>query len=301
MNDNNMPVCADNNLPPVQASNIDKWIKRSIILFIIVVIPQQVLEIFPGILVWPFYRLFESVLPADSLEAIIYILATILFYAVMIPPIIMVGRIVNKNGFKFALGVKGFIVGCLVSLPAIVMTMYLIYSNRFHAPEPAPAISYVLSNITPFRLFSLIAINGYEEVFYRALLMTPFLVKLSDKWTETILKRVSLVLVCGAIFWILHSKASWQHGLWVFVFGVVMCAVYTYSKNLLSCVVMHISINLLVGFAVVEIPPMYYGNWDVVRMLFVDVNPVGLIALSVLSIVISVLITVRAKPFMPIE
>jgi len=79
----------------------------------------------------------------------------------------------------------------------------------------------------------------WEEVVFRGLLMTAILMRLSPRWSQTALKRVMLVMVCGVVFGLLHHDQGLGGMMMASYFGMLFCAAYVYARNLLVLIVVH--------------------------------------------------------------
>ncbi|MCL1997591.1 MAG: CPBP family intramembrane metalloprotease [Turicibacter sp.] len=62
---------------------------------------------------------------------------------------------------------------------------------------------------------------------------------LSSTWNETVKKRVVFVVMCGLVFGLVHLPGGGFAFLFASASGILLCAAYVYSKNLIICIIAH--------------------------------------------------------------
>ena len=102
----------------------------------------------------------------------------------------------------------------------------------------------------------------FEEVTFRAMLLEGGMRRFGGKWWA----RLLLATVNGAIFALMHFSifvGNPSRAFFYFVSAFTYAAMYLYSGNILSCMVVHavydIPANLNRGFAVVAEQPLVWG------------------------------------------
>ena len=216
----------------------------------------------------------------------------ILRIAFAIPCIIMLGRVISQNGFKFCFSLEGF-GKCMQAFMAVILSMLVLATAYVFVTGIAPWVMDL--EMTVFSFFSLVtffefATGIFEEVLFRGLAMTAALIK----WGHTAKGRLLCVIIPGVVFGLVHIVSagnSWlMTVLLTSVLGISFGAAYVYSKNLLGCMLIHMVWNLNIKLT---------GNWLVVDMplTMVTIRNISNIIFIVLILVFAVIITVKAKPF----
>jgi len=208
--------------------------------------------------------------------------------------IIMLGKIIQSNGFKFAFTARGFKKGmvahipmllCIISLPFIMLSI----------PEARLSVSNALPSLVPRAIFD-VGNSVWEEVLWRGVLMTGVLIGWSDAWDEsdTVRKRVKFMLICSLAFGLIHySGGGWIHVAFASLLGTIFSAAYIYSRNLLSCTVVHFAVNYITQFVfhmfVYDMEPL---------MVFIQRFFIVNIVLGVVVVIpFTIYITIKAEPF----
>jgi len=209
--------------------------------------------------------------------------------------ILVFGKIIGANGFKFAFTTKGFKKGMFAHIVMILPTLavpFIVLS--------IPDAYLVFSNVTPWLLPMVIFDIGnavWEDVLWNGVLMTGMLITWSATWGEssTVKKRVAFMLICRFAFGMVHIGGGILHALSAAVFGIIMGAAYIYSKNLLACFIVHAVLNYILRSVFV----MFYDTE--LAGLFVQRFFITNIALGVIAIPFAIYLTVKAEPFWTLE
>ena len=148
-----------------------------------------------------------------------------------IPCIIVLGKIIQGNGFKFTFAAKGFKKGMLAHLfflLAIILHLPLFFIATEFNMEFIPVIPAII-------VFDL-GCGIFEEVLFRGILMTAILIQFG----ETAKGRICCVLFSGIVFGLVHLfGGNFLTVLFTGILGIGFAAAYVYSKNLLSCIIVH--------------------------------------------------------------
>ena len=198
-----------------------------------------------------------------------------------IPCIIFLGKIVQENGFKFSFSAKGFKKGMFAHL-------FFLFALFLHLP-----LAFITTEINtefvpmiPPIIFFDLAVGVFEEVLMRGIFMTAMLVRFG----ETGKGRIFCVLLNGLVFGILHFfDGGFVSVLLTGLLGIGFAAAYVYSKNLLSCMVVHALWNIALKIS---------GG------LIVDIDNAALLeALRAVGIVLygaiplfAIVLTIKSKP-----
>jgi len=204
----------------------------------------------------------------------------------------VLGKIIGGNGLKFSFTTNGFKQGMIVQAPFLLMifTIPLILIGT-------PEISLNVSNAVPGLISRAIFDIGnavWEEVLWRGVLMTGFLIKLSSTWDEkeTVRKRVIFMIACSFAFGLIHIGGGVLHFLSAAILGTMLSAAYIYSRNLLACTIIHFAINYISN----GVFRMFYDAE--VAMVFVQrFWVVNIILGSIIILPIAIYLTIKAKPF----
>ena len=206
--------------------------------------------------------------------------------------IVVLGKIVNSNGFKYTFSTKGFKKGMFAHIGVLL----LVFSMPFivlSIPEAKLNINNAISiDQLSFVIFH-IGNSVWEEALWRGVLMTGALIRWSDTWNErnTIKKRVAFMLICSFAFGLIHFTGGVQQMLFATIGGVVFSAAYIYSKNLLACIIVHALCNYILLF----VSTMFYDA-ELVTILVMRFFIVS-IALGILVIPFAIYLTIKAEPF----
>ena len=200
-------------------------------------------------------------------------------YLFSIPAIYLIGIVTKTKGIRFVFSLKNFGKGLLILTPCIFVTLLATASSLYNDAVPGFTYSYFLYRL-PLAVFNELGRGLFEEVLFRGVLMTAFLVSISESWSRNIKKRIVFVFVCGTFFGLIHFPADAYMAIFLISTGFLVCAAYVYSKNLLSCILVH---------AVSNIPAYYVSGWPHLP------NWVLLLA-SVISFIVATYVTVMATP-----
>jgi len=211
--------------------------------------------------------------------------------------ILVFGKIIGSNGFKFAFTTKGFKKGMFAHIPMFLLgfAMPLI---ALSIPEAQLVFEKVVPWLLP-ALFSNISNAVWEDVLWNGVLMTGMLIKWSSTWDEssTVKKRVAFMLICSLAFGMMHfSSGGILHVFSAIASGAVFGAAYIYSKNLLACFVAHTWINFITAvttsmFYDIELIGLFH------QKLFIVATAWGVVVM----IPFAIYLTVKAEPFWSLE
>jgi membrane protease YdiL (CAAX protease family) len=216
-----------------------------------------------------------------------YLIDGMLRIVFFIPVIILLGYIIKDSGLKFAFSTKGFAKGMLASIPIFLCLLPLII-GFFNIAE----IDKDLLSVFPARIFQQITTGLFEEPLFRGLLITAILIK----WGDRVKGRIMAMLITALLFALIHflnvfsgSGGDISHVLKTFTMGIMLAAVYIYSKNLLSAIIMHSFYNVVLNAS----------------NLIIDKSEVFQIAYSIayeavlliIGPVLAILLIRKAKPF----
>jgi len=170
-----------------------------------------------------------------------------------VPTIFLLGIIINGNGLKYSFRTKGLMKGLLASTGLILYMLDRILGIA--------GITKTEINADPLMVWFCITVGIFEECLFRGLLMTAAL----NKWGGFIRGRVVVTIISGVIFglfhlcWYLFSNQTVTFFTFKYdifpacLIGIGLSGMYTYSKNLLSCMFIHSmydTISLAPGFIV---------------------------------------------------
>ena len=199
------------------------------------------------------------------------------------------GVILKTNGLKFVFSLKGFAKGLLALSPMIIM----IFVTPFVLIDEIGIYSDIVSYF-PSIIITEFARGLQEEVLFRGILMTAVLVSLSPTWDKKS-ERIIYTLIFAAIFGLLHF-AGWIVILISFSGGLLLCAAYIYTKNLLACTIVH-----WVGNAFGNIIwGLLTGTPDDVQQRISAINsePAIMVLFSMIQIITAIILIIKAKPFL---
>ena len=157
-----------------------------------------------------------------------------------VPCLILLGWIIQSSGFRFAFTAKGFAKGMFAgaAIFLFILTMALRWFNMLELHTDAKVPGVIAQQITT---------GLFEEAAFRGLLMTAMLVQ----WGDTAKGRTLIVLISGIVFGVSHFKGGWFSVLIASILGTGFSAVYLYSKNLMSCMLLHALYDI----------PAHLGHW----------------------------------------
>jgi len=212
-------------------------------------------------------------------------------YIFSIPAIILVGIAVRTNGFKFTFSSKGLVKGLFCFVPLIALSVFEFVTN-------ASARELYFTHEVAAAIFFEGARGLYEEVLFRGLLMSAYLVHLSHSWDKSLIKRLMFIVCCGVFFGVVHVPATWYVALFAITVGITFCAAYVYSKSLLACVVVHVISNAVYQSAIVMGLIPVNSAMAALHMSFV--NAAVFTVLCVTSVIFSIILVVKSKPFVEV-
>jgi len=216
-----------------------------------------------------------------------YLIDGVLRIIFFVPAVFLLGYIIKYDGFKFAFSTKGFAIGMFAAIP-IFLCMLPEFIGFFNIAQ----LDKELLSVFPARIFQQLTTGLFEEPLYRGLLITAILIKWGDKAKG----RITAALISALVFGLVHflnvftgSGGSITHVLKCFTVGIMFAAVYIYSGNLLSAMIMHSFYNIVVA----------------AMDLVIDKNEVFMLAYSIayeailllVGPVIAIILIRKAKPF----
>ena len=161
-----------------------------------------------------------------------------------IPSVLLLGYILQSDGFRFAFNTKGFLKGmfaCAAIFLLIVEMILRIFNMSEMNLDYIPKIPAVIAQQ--------ITTGLYEETVFRGLFMTAMLVR----WSATAKGRAMVVLISGFVFGAAHLVNIFNSedvagilrwSLNTCMMGIGFSAVYLYAKNLMSCMLIHALNNI---------------------------------------------------------
>ena len=224
--------------------------------------------------------LFSFITPVIG-SSVGFLAGGILRVVFAIPTIILLGYIIEDNGFKFSFATKGLSKSLIAGIPIIVYLLTLVIPLFGISKANADYISTI-----PASIFQQITVGIFEEALFRGLLMTALVAKFCKKAGG----RFLIVFICGLVFGLLHFFNDATISIGLITTGIAFSVVYLYSKNLLGCIILHAIYDIVSN--------MYSG-------LIVEVNNQslyqGLQSVSGLILLVMPLLTIpwiiKAKPF----
>ena len=204
-----------------------------------------------------------------------------------VPVAILLGYIIKDSGFRFAFSTKGFAKGMFASIP-ILLCLIPPACVFFNIAQ----INRDLLSIFPAVVFQQITAGLFEEPLFRGLLITAILIK----WGDKVKGRIIAMLITAILFGLIHflnvftgSGGDITHVLKSFTMGIMLAAVYIYSKNLLSAMAMHSFYNVVLSAADLVISE---------NNIFLYVYSIAYEAVLLLvGPVIAITLIIKAKPF----
>ena len=200
----------------------------------------------------------------------------------------VLGAVLKTNGLNFVFSLKGF-AKCLLALSPMIIIIFVI---PFVLIDEIGRYSDIVSYF-PSIIIIEFARGLQEEVLFRGVLMTAVLVSLSPTWDNKS-ERIIYALIFAAIFGLLHFT-SWLVIFIAFSGGLLLCAAYIYTKNLLACVIVHWMSNALTAI----IWGLMTGNFDwLQRILALQTFELALMILfCIIQIITAIILIIKAKPF----
>jgi membrane protease YdiL (CAAX protease family) len=147
-----------------------------------------------------------------------------------VPCLILLGWILQSSGFRFAFTTKGFAKGMFAcaAIFLFILTMALRWCNMLE-------LNMDYAAKVPGVIAQQITTGLFEEAAFRGLFMTAMLIQ----WSDTAKGRIFVVLISGLVFGVSHFKGGLFSVLIASILGIGFSAVYLYSKNLMSCMLLH--------------------------------------------------------------
>jgi membrane protease YdiL (CAAX protease family) len=172
-----------------------------------------------------------------------YLIDGMLRIVFFVPAVVLLGYIIKDNGLKFAFSTKGFGKAMIASIP-IFLCLIPLACDFFNIAEVLKDLLHAF----PARIFQQISVGLFEETLFRGLLITAILIK----WGDRVKGRIIAMLISASLFGLIHflnvfsgSGGDLTHVLKTFTMGIMLAAVYIYSKNLLSAMIMHAIYDIL--------------------------------------------------------
>jgi len=206
-----------------------------------------------------------------------------------VPTAILLGYIIKSNGFKFAFSTKGFAKGMFASIPIFLCIAVYIVASFFITEINRDALSAF-----PAIVVQQTAISFYEEVLVRGLLITAILIKLGDR----VKGRIIAMLVSVILFVLFHManifvgssvSEAISNSIMTIGPGIMLAAVYIYSKNILSAMIMHTLYNLALHVMSLA-SQVNDAVWSILNIF-------SLISLFIIGPILAIILIIKAKPF----
>jgi len=206
---------------------------------------------------------------------------------------IVLGKIIQSNGFKFSFTTLGFKKGVFAHAPLLLLLLaapFIVLSML----DASLTFTNVMTWLGPMAVFD-IGNAVWEEVLWRGVLMTGMLIFWSSTWEDkpTVRKRVLLMLICSLAFGLIHFNGGLLHIASATVMGTIFSAAYIYSKNLLACSIVHALINYILRAIFFMFDDLELGIMLFTRFLIVNT------VLGIIAVPFAILLTIKAEPFWP--
>ncbi|MCL2321651.1 MAG: CPBP family intramembrane metalloprotease [Oscillospiraceae bacterium] len=206
--------------------------------------------------------------------------------------VVLLGYIIKSNGFKFVFSTKGFAKGIFACLPVLLICICyiailfdIVKINKDFLPQ------------IPARIFQQTAVGFFEESLFRGLMITAFLIKFGG----TAKGRINAALITAILFGLIHLFGFLTSGgdileyifpaLNAMLLGLAFSAVFIYSKNLLSAMIVH---SLYDYFVVIVMPLVVMNMGTPIQIVS---NIALIIILFAVMPVFSIILIIKAKPF----
>lgn len=210
-------------------------------------------------------------------------------YLFSIPAIVLIGIAAQKKGFAFVFSLKGFGKGLLATSPLWALTFIIALSII-----TTYDLSMDFANTLPVAIFNEFARGLWEEVLFRGILMTAVLVGMSRTWDKNLKMRLVFIIVCGAFFGFIHFPTTWYLALFFCSVGIILCATYAYSKNLLSCILWHAVGNAIIYFLRNStIPALTTDFMHSMHTMHMAI----LVSICIIGLALAIFLSVKAEPF----
>jgi len=235
--------------------------------------------------------LAHLLIPADFSGAAWVFTDSAMRLVLAIPGLILLGYIIQSNGFKFVFTARGFAKGML-ACAAVLLLGLTPFLHFFHVSEMD--MGYLPQ--IPAMVTQQIAAGIFEETLFRGLFMAAMLAK----WSGTAKGRLICVLVSGFVFGAGHlsnlfhgedTRGVLINALGSCMFGLGFAAAWLYSKNLLCCMLAHALNNIAVQLSDGLIAGV--SDTPLLRALHIA-QPVLLYAVIPLF---AIFLSVKAKPY----
>jgi len=235
--------------------------------------------------------LFHLMIPAGLSDAAWRFADSALRAVLTVPCIVLLGYIIQGSGFRSAFTARGFAKG-LFACAAVFLFILTPLLRFFNMSEMDVGYRSEIPSI----IAQQIATGVFEEAAFRGLFMTAMLMK----WNGTIKGRMASVWIAGFVFGAGHLSNLFYHedtnavlmnALGACILGISFSAIYLYSKNLLSCMLIHALNNIAVHLS----NNLIAGALDTTLNRILDfAQPVIMYAAIPLF---AVTLSIKAKPF----
>ncbi|MCL2343586.1 MAG: CPBP family intramembrane metalloprotease [Firmicutes bacterium] len=204
--------------------------------------------------------------------------------------VVLLGYIIKSNGFKFVFSTKGFAKGMFACLPVFLLCIFYIIALLASA-----GINKDFLPKLPARIFQQTVVGFFEESLFRGLLIIAFLIRFGGTGKG----RINAALISAISFGLIHLSGFLTNGgnisgyifpaLNAMLLGLVFSAVFIYSKNLLSAMIIHSVYDYIAAIAMAGLFGEFVGG------KFSQIAVI--ITLFVVIPVFSIILIIKAKPF----
>lgn len=198
------------------------------------------ISVLSSFLVYVLYIIANSLIPSNisiSLQIFIDSVFRIIFSIICI---VLLCYILRFDSLSFSFTKNGFSKGMFACLPFFLLIFMKILKFFFVLELN---IGYV--SVIPAVVFQQVTTGLFEELWFRGLLMTAMLIK----WSGTVKGRIITILISSVLFALAHIDSFISSGnIWTLLgplfLGIGFSAIYVYSKNLLSCMIIHAAYDI---------------------------------------------------------
>jgi len=211
--------------------------------------------------------------------------------------ILVLGKIIGSNGFKFAFTTKGFKKGMFAHIAMIAPIIFMPFIV-LSIPQSQLDFSNAIPHLLPYVIFH-IGNAVWEDVAWNGVLMTGAMITYSATWNEptTVRKRVKFMLMCSFAFGLVHfGGGGILHVFSAVATGVAWGAAYIYSKNLPSLFITHFVMNY-----VTTMIQLMLSDTELVILFVQRFFITNIIWGIVVMIPFAIYLTIKAEPFWSLE
>ena len=205
--------------------------------------------------------------------------------AASVPAIVIIGILIQQNGFKFAFSVKNSAKALLICAP-LILALFLAPLQLIGQAD----LNSLFDTLRLIRAFANISTGVFEEVLLRGLFMIAMLCRFGDTKTG----RLLVVLACALVFGVGHPESLFM----VFaatMYGVIFGAAFAYSGNLLVVMAVHAFNNFVSGLIYTSLYPAANTMWFPFFWLYSFTLPDAIFLLAFVALIAYAII--KAEPF----